>query len=352
MTIAAAGSPLLELRDVRRHFAGPHRSVLSREPSVVKAVDGVSFQIEAGESLGLIGESGCGKSTIARMVLGLETPTEGQVFFKGRDISRLTAAETRQFRRSVSAVFQDPWGALNPWMRVGQIIEEPIVINEKAGDKERERRVASLLEDVGLRPDMARRFPHQLSGGQRQRVSIARALALQPELLVLDEPVSALDVSIRAQVMNLFRELQERHGLSYLLIAHHLATVKFLCRDLAVVYLGRIVEIGRSREILATPGHPYMRALIAASLPSEPGVPMVVNGVEGEPPSPLSPPSGCHYRTRCPYVLDRCAGEIPPFHGVGHLVRCVLHEPPPGKPEQPIMPLPEPAPEFSPGAAR
>jgi peptide/nickel transport system ATP-binding protein/oligopeptide transport system ATP-binding protein len=350
MTTGPEGAPLLELRDVRRHFAVPH-SVLSRGPSVVKAVDGVSFQIEAGESLGLIGESGCGKSTIARMVLGLETPTDGQVFFKGRDISRLTATETRDFRRSVSAVFQDPWGALNPWMRIAQIIEEPIVINEKVSDKERKSRVASLLEDVGLRPEMARRFPHQLSGGQRQRVAIARALALQPELLVLDEPVSALDVSIRAQVMNLFRELQERRGLSYLLIAHHLATVKFLCRDLAVVYLGRIVEIGQSREILATPGHPYMRALITASLPSEPGVPMVVTGVEGEPPSPLSPPSGCHYRTRCPYVLDRCADEIPPFHGVGHLVRCVLHEPPAGEAEQPIRPLPEPKAEYSPGAA-
>ena len=351
MTSAEAGPPLLELREVRRHFAVPRRSVLSRDPNVVKAVDGVSFRVEAGESLGLIGESGCGKSTIARMVLGLDTPSAGQILFKGRDISRLTATQTREFRRSVSAVFQDPWGALNPWMRVGQIVEEPIVINETVGDKERDRRVGSLLEDVGLGPELARRFPHQLSGGQRQRVSIARALALQPELIVLDEPVSALDVSIRAQVMNLFRELQERRGLSYLLIAHHLATVKFLCRDLAVVYLGRIVETGSSREVIATPGHPYMRALIAASLPSEPGVPMVVTGVEGEPPSPLSPPSGCHYRTRCPYVLDRCADEIPPFHGVGHLVRCVLHEPPPGEPEQPIMPLPELEPEMSPGAA-
>jgi oligopeptide/dipeptide ABC transporter ATP-binding protein len=278
--------------------------------------------------------------------------TDGAIYFKGRDIGRLSAAERREFRRSVAAVFQDPWGALNPWLRVGQIIGEPILINEKATERERQRRVDELLEDVGLRRDMASRFPHELSGGQRQRVSIARALALRPELIVLDEPVSALDVSIRAQVMNLLRDLQQRHGLSYLLIAHHLATVRFLCRSLAVVYLGRIVEMGGSRQILASPGHPYMRALITASLPSKPGAPIAARGVEGEPPSPLNPPSGCHYRTRCPYVMDRCAEEVPPFHGTDRQVRCVLHAPAPGSPEAPIQPLPELAPRDLRGTRR
>jgi oligopeptide/dipeptide ABC transporter ATP-binding protein len=342
MSTPSPAAPLLELREVHKHFSAPGGLLAPARARVVRAVDGVSFRIDSGESLGLVGESGCGKSTVAKLVLGLERPTKGTVFFKGRDIGRLTAIERRDFRRSVAAVFQDPWGALNPWLRVGQIIGEPILINETASERERRRRVDELLEDVGLRRDMANRFPHELSGGQRQRVSIARALALRPELIVLDEPVSALDVSIRAQVMNLLRELQERHHLSYLLIAHHLATVKFLCRALAVVYLGRIVEMGDSREILASPGHPYMRALITASLPSKPGIPMAVQGVEGEPPSPLSPPSGCHYRTRCPHALARCAEEIPPFHGTDRLVRCVLQEPPPGSPEGPVRPLPEP----------
>ena len=337
-----AETPLLELREVRRHFRVAGRSLAHREVRAVKAVDGVSLRIEHGESLGLVGESGCGKSTIAKLVLGLDTPTEGTVLFKGRDIHRLSGSERRDFRRSVAAVFQDPWGSLNPWLRIGQIIAEPIKINEDVSERERNRRVEELLEDVGLRRDMARRFPHELSGGQRQRVSIARALALRPQLIVLDEPVSALDVSIRAQVMNLLRDLQERHGLSYLLIAHHLATVKFLCKSLAVVYLGRVVETGNSAEILAQPGHPYMRALITASLPARPGVRLQAAGVEGEPPSPLSPPSGCHYRTRCPYVMDRCADEVPPFHGTDRSVRCVLHEPAPGQPEGPIRPLPAP----------
>lgn len=343
MSTGSRDVPLLELRDVRKHFSAPGGRLFAPR-RVVKAVDGVSFRIDAGESLGLVGESGCGKSTIAKMVLGLERPTAGAVYFKGRDINELSATERREYRRSVAAVFQDPWGALNPWLRIGKIIGEPILINEKVTEGERRRRVDELLEDVGLRPDMANRFPHELSGGQRQRVSIARALSLRPELIVLDEPVSALDVSIRAQVMNLLRDLQERHGLSYLLIAHHLATVKFLCRDLAVAYLGRIVEMGDSRQILAAPGHPYMRALITASLPSKPGIPVPVLGVEGEPPSPLSPPSGCHYRTRCPYVMDKCADEVPPFHGTDRQVRCILHAPPPGSPEGPIRPLPEPKP--------
>jgi oligopeptide/dipeptide ABC transporter ATP-binding protein len=354
MTAVSAPPPLLEVREVRKYFAAARAGLGRGSSRAVKAVDGVSFQIEAGESLGLVGESGCGKSTIAKMVLGLEKPTDGAIYFKGRDVNNLSKAERREFRRSVAAVLQDPWGSLNPWLRIGDIVGEPIVINEKVTAAERRRRVEELLEDVGLRRDLARRFPHELSGGQRQRVSIARALALRPELIVLDEPVSALDVSIRAQVMNLLRDLQGRHGLSYLLIAHHLGTVKFLCHDLAVVYLGRIVETGGSRAIMNSPGHPYMQALATAALPLKPGAPLASVGVQGEPPSPLNPPSGCHFRTRCGHVMDRCEKEVPPFYGTGsdHQVRCFLHAPPPGMPDGPVQPVPaSPLPELG-GADR
>jgi len=326
MTVRRDDAPLLEVRDVRKAFSAPGRSPITRRRNVVQAVDGVSFTIERGSSLGLVGESGCGKSTIARMVLGLELPTSGEILFKGRPLSELSGAERRAYRRSVSAVFQDPWGALNPWMTIGQIVREPIEINETASRQECNRRVGQLLEDVGLAQRVATLYPHELSGGQRQRVGIARALALGPELVVLDEPVSALDVSIRAQVMNLLRDLQVRHSLSYLLIAHHLATVRFLCHSLAVVYLGRIVEYGSAREVVARAKHPYMQALVTASLPSEPGSPRSGPVLEGEVPSPINPPSGCHFRTRCPYVMDRCAQEVPLLEGSGHLVRCFLEE--------------------------
>jgi oligopeptide/dipeptide ABC transporter ATP-binding protein len=321
------GEALLEVRDVQKHFRVPSGSLLAREPKVVRAVDGVAFRIEPGRSLGLIGESGCGKSTIARLVLGLEQPTSGEVLFRGRPVHEMRGRDLRDFRRCVSAVFQDPWGSLNPWMRVGRIVGEPIEINEDAGRGEIRRRVGELLEDVGLNARMASLYPHELSGGQRQRVCIARALALRPELVVLDEPVSALDVSIRAQVMNLLRDLQARHSLSFLLIAHHLATVRFLCHSIAVVYLGRIVEQGEAREVVANPGHPYMQALFTASLPSEPGE--RANGpiLEGEVPSPIQPPSGCHFHPRCLYVMDRCSKEVPPFYGGDHAVRCFLADP-------------------------
>jgi peptide/nickel transport system ATP-binding protein/oligopeptide transport system ATP-binding protein len=323
---ASDATPLLEVRDLRKHFKVQGDTPLSLRRPVVRAVDGVSFQIEGGSSLGLVGESGCGKSTIARLVLGLERPTTGDVLFKGRSLIEMNASERQAFRRSVSAVFQDPWGSLNPWIRVGQIVAEPIEINEKASQREIGSRVGELLEDVGLQAKAANQYPHELSGGQRQRVCIARALALKPDLVVLDEPVSSLDVSIRAQVMNLLRDLQQRRSLSFLLIAHHLATVKFLCHSVAVVYLGRIVEYGLSRDVVSAPGHPYMQALFAASLPLEPGTPVSGPVLEGEVPSPITPPTGCHFHTRCPYVMPRCSAEVPPLYGSNHRVRCFLAE--------------------------
>jgi len=318
--------PLLEVRDLRKDFKVPGATSWFGKREIVHAVEEVSFQIEQGSSLALVGESGCGKSTIARMVLGLEEPTAGEVLFKGRSLRQMDGRERRSFRRSVAAVFQDPWGSLNPWMRVGRIVGEPIEINEDASRGEVRQRVGDLLEDVGLPATTTNRYPHELSGGQRQRVCIARALALNPELVVLDEPVSSLDVSIRAQVMNLLRDLQGRHGLSFLLIAHHLATVKFLCHEVAVVYLGRIVEHGTANEVIRSPGHPYMQALFTASLPLAPGAAPQGPILEGEVPSPIRPPSGCHFHTRCPYVMPRCKIEVPPFYGTTHTVRCFLAE--------------------------
>jgi oligopeptide/dipeptide ABC transporter ATP-binding protein len=312
-TAPIGNTPLMEVRAVRKEFPLSQDRVFSRTTGVVHAVDNVSFAIRAGESLGLVGESGCGKSTIGRLVLGLVQPTTGTVLFKGRDIQRLDRTERVAYRRAVAAVFQDPWSSLNPWMRIGQIVAEPIEINTSSSRAEVQSRVAELLEDVGLARRHAHLYAHELSGGQRQRVSIARALALRPELVVLDEPVSALDVSIRAQVMNLLRDLQLRYQLSYLLIAHHLATMKFLCHQLAVVYLGRVVEQGEAKTVLASPRHPYTRALITAALPADRRAARGEQSldVEGDVPSPANPPAGCHFHTRCPYVMDRCRREVP-----------------------------------------
>ncbi len=278
---------------------------------IVRAVDGVSFQLARGETLALVGESGCGKSTTARLVLRLIEPTIGAVRFEGEDITHMAAAPLRRLRRRMQIVFQDPFASLNPRMTVGATIEEPLGIHGVGDRAARRARVAELLDLVGLAPEYAGRYPHEFSGGQRQRIGIARALALEPALVVCDEPVSALDVSVQAQVVNLLRDLQARLGLSYLFIAHDLAVVKHMADRVAVMYLGRIVETGPRDDLFASPRHPYSRALLAAIPRPDPHRKLGRQVQGGDVPSPINPPPGCHFHTRCPFVIDRCRSESP-----------------------------------------
>jgi oligopeptide transport system ATP-binding protein len=320
--------PLLEVHDLVMHFP-VGGGMFSKPAGVVRAIDGVSFNIHKGETLGLVGESGCGKTTTGRCILRLERPTGGRIVFEGIDMVTLDAAELRAVRRRVQVIFQDPYSSLNPRMTVGQILAEPLKVHGIVPDKgERELRVRELLVQVGLAPQHARRYPHQLSGGQRQRVGVARALATEPALIVCDEPVSALDVSIQAQIINLLEELQSRLGLTYLFIAHDLSVVRHISDRVAVMYLGKIVELADRRALYEEPLHPYTQALLSAVPIPDPKIEakrkrMVVRG---EVPSPLNPPSGCVFHPRCPIAVDRCSAEIPPLREIrpGHWAACHL----------------------------
>jgi len=319
-------SPLLDVRDLMVHFPIQRTTFVGGRRETVHAVDGISLAIDRGETLGLVGESGCGKSTTGRTVVGLYRPTAGQVLFDGRDIAALPPEELRLLRRRFQIVFQDPFSSLNPRMTVGALIGEAFVIHKIGTPAERPALVAELMKLVGLRPDQVSRYPHEFSGGQRQRIAIARALATNPELVVLDEPVSAVDVSVQSQILHLLADLQQRLGLTYLLIAHDLAVVGTICRRIAVMYLGKIVEVGTRDQVYQSTLHPYTRALFSAVPVPDPAVERARRRIilSGEVPSPINPPPGCRFHTRCPIAAERCRVEEPALRepAAGHRVAC------------------------------
>ncbi len=322
---ARAEAPVLEVSGLKKHFP-VKKGLLSRQTGKVYAVDGVSFEIGRGETLGLVGESGCGKSTVGRTVLRLLDPTEGTIRLNGRDVTRLGKAEMRSVRREMQIIFQDPYSSLNPRMSAGDIVGELLRVHDLGDAAWRRERVAELFERVGLSRAQMDSFPHEFSGGQRQRIGIARALALNPQMIVGDEPVSALDVSIQAQVINLLMDLQQEFELSYLFVAHDLAVVEHISHRIAVMYLGRIVEYTDKRTLFTDPQHPYTEALLSAVPIPDPRLRRKKLVLQGDVPSPIQPPSGCHFHTRCPYAEERCRLESPPLREIapGHQVACHL----------------------------
>jgi oligopeptide transport system ATP-binding protein len=332
------GNPILEVRGLVKHFHIGGGFRLGRQAAVIRAVDDISFDLRRGETLGLVGESGCGKSTVARTLLRLEEPTAGQALFHGRDVFGAGERALKDIRRRIQVIFQDPYASLNPRLRVEQIISEPWVIHDGVLPRtEWPERVRALLEGVGLRREHAERYPHEFSGGQRQRIGIARAMALNPEILICDEPVSALDVSVQAQVVNLLEEIQQRHGIAYIFIAHDLSVVRHMSHRVAVMYLGRIVEIGSREQVYSRPRHPYTKALLSAQpaidFSGEQRRRRII--LQGEVPSPANPPSGCRFRSRCWKMEELCCGAPPPLAEgaeAGHRAACYF-------PEKPAVPV-------------
>jgi len=332
-------SPILHVEQLSKQFTAKS-NIFGKPLKMVRAVDDVTLTLQKGETLALVGESGCGKSTLGRLMMRLIEPTSGDVILGGEDITKLGEKQLAPIRRKIQLIFQDPFASLNPRMTVAQMVAEPLMLHDIVPPKDREARVVGLLEAVGLGAQHMHRYPHEFSGGQRQRIVIARALAAEPSIIVCDEPVSALDVSIRSQILNLLAELQERLGLSYLFISHDLSVVKHIADRVAVMYLGRIVELGTAEDVFSSPRHPYTRALISAIPFPEPGARREQKPIEGDLPSPLDPPSGCHFHTRCPFVQDVCRTERPQLISgrAGHLSACHFRDTLP--PATDILPKP------------
>ncbi len=319
---------LLAAEGLTKHFYVTKGLIFTKVAGIVRAVDGIDFRIYKGQTFGLVGESGCGKTTTGKLILLLERTTRGRILFKGNDINRFSREDLQEYRKSIQAVFQDPYSSLSPRMKAGDIIAEPLVVNNELPKDVVVEKVARVLELVGLSHQRADFYPHEFSGGQRQRIAVARALILNPSIVVLDEPVSALDVSIRAQIMNLLKDIQGELGVAYLLIAHDLAVVKHMSHKIGVMYLGKLVEVAESGELYDHPLHPYTKALYSAALPTRPDVQREETILPGEVASPLNPPGGCRFHPRCSHVMDRCLVEEPPFvtTNPGHWVACWLYD--------------------------